>query len=294
MVRLPSDPTDPAAMTRTEPHPALIAALRRLLQPLVRLLLSQHVSYPKLSELLKSLFVEVAEQEFPLPGRRQTVSRLSLLTGIHRKEVKRRREQRSAETATPSSVSLGAALVARWTGDPRFLDAQGQPLPLPLRSSGSEPSFETLVRSRSSDLPPRSVLDEWLRLGLVHVDPSDRVVLDVRAFVPERGFEEKAFFLGRNLHDHLAAATHNLEGRKPPMLERSVYYGRLTPEAVVELARTAEEVGMQALQVLNRRGLELQKQSEGDPEACLRMNFGLYFYRGSLESGGSQGSSRHA
>jgi len=119
-------------------------------------------------------------------------------------------------------------------------------------------------------------------------------VLDAGAFVPDRGLEEKAYFFGRNLHDHLAAAAHNLEGRKPPMLERSVYYGRLTPEAVVELARTAEEVGMQALQVLNRRGLELQRQIEGDPEACLRVNFGVYFYRGSLEGDGAQGGSRRA
>ena len=63
----------------------LTTMLQRMLRPLVRLLVSQQISYPLLSRLLKRLYVEVASTDFALSGKRVTVSRLSLLTGIHRR-----------------------------------------------------------------------------------------------------------------------------------------------------------------------------------------------------------------
>ena len=68
-------------------------------------------------------------------------------------------------------------------------------------------SFETLVASVNTDIRPRAVLDEWLRLGVVQIDDSDQVCLVVDAFVPEKGLDEKAFLFGQNIHDHLAACT---------------------------------------------------------------------------------------
>ena len=104
--------------------------------------------------------------------------------------------------------------------------------------------------------------------------------------MPERGFEEKAYYFGRNLHDHIAAAAHNLSGEGPPLLERSVYYAGLTPEAVAELAALSEKAGMDALQSVNRRALELQGEGEGRDDADRRMNFGIYFFRAKAEGPG--------
>ncbi|MBV5344757.1 MAG: hypothetical protein JZU63_04105, partial [Rhodoferax sp.] len=73
-----------------------------------------------------------------------------------------------------------------------------------------EASFDRLVASESTDIRARAVLDEWLRLGIVELDADDNVRLISDAFVPKKGFEEKAYFLGRNLHDHIAASVHNL------------------------------------------------------------------------------------
>jgi hypothetical protein len=242
----------PAASDAAPPR-ALVQGLRRLLRPLVRLLLSQRITYPFLANLLKSLYVEVAERELALPDKPQTISRVTLLT---------------------------AQLVARWTGVPEFCSADGAPLPLP-RLSGSDPGpgLETLVASVSRDVRPRSVLDEWLRLGIVHVDASDRVCLNTGAFVPEEGFDEKAYYFGRNLHDHIATAAHNLSGSGPARLERSVYYADLTPASLDELAELAEQQGMQALQRVNRRAIELKRRDGGAEDAVHRMSFGVYFHR---------------
>ena len=266
------------------PPRALVRALRRLLRPLVRLLLEHRITYPVLTGLVKSVFVEVADREFALTGKRQTTSRLSLLTGIHRKDVKRLREQRVDEDAPPPAISLGAQLVARWIGLPEYLDADGRPLPLPraVVEDGS-PSFEKLVASVSKDIRARSVLDEWLRLGVAEIDAENRVRLVVAAFVPEKGFDEKAFYLGRNLADHVAAAANNLAGTGPAMLDRSVYYGSVDAAAAEELAALSEREGSAALQTVNRRAIALRDRSASGPR--YRITFGVYFYREPAEPG---------
>lgn len=271
-------PDEPSAVDVGQPPEALVRALRRLLRPLVRLLLAQGVTYPWLGRLLKSLFVEVAVADFGLDGKPPTDSRISLLTGVHRKDVKRLRAAESDVVNIPESVSLGAHLVAVWTGKARYLDARGRPLPLPRLAAGAEPSFEELVGSVSKDIRARVVLDEWLRLGAARLDEQDRVCLNFEAFVPDKGFDEKAFFLGQNLHDHIAAAGHNLLGGKPPFLERSVYYDDLPPQAAQILAQLAEQTGMAALQAVNRKAMALQDPESGAGKTTRRINFGIYYY----------------
>lgn len=258
----------------------LIGAVRRVLRPLIRLLLSQGLTYPWLSDLLKEIYVEVADRDFQLDAKRQTDSRISLLTGVHRKDVRRLRSAPEAVRAlAPPVVSLGAQLVAKWVTDPAYLDEDGAPLTLDrLASHGGERSFDGLVASVSKDIRARAVLDEWLRLGVVHLDEEDRVVLNVDAFVPAQGFEEKVFYFGQNVHDHLAAASLNVMGASPPFLERSVHYDTLESASVEELRSLADKYGMQALKAVNRRAATLAAADDGSPTARHRFNFGIYFY----------------
>ncbi len=273
----------PATTDISAPPRALVRALRRVLRPLVRLLLAHQITYPFLANLLKTVYVEIAERELAIPDKPQTTSRLSLLTGIHRKDVKRLREEPLEDDAPPAVVSLGAQLVARWTAVEAFLDENDHPRPLArLPGSASQPGFDELVASVSKDIRARAVLDEWLRLGIAHIDENDCVRLNTEAFVPESGFDEKAHYFGRNLHDHIATSAHNLIGVGPSLLERSVYYDELTPASIDELAQLAEEKGMEALQALNRRALALQNRDAGGADASDRMNFGLYFHRAEI------------
>jgi hypothetical protein len=179
----------------------------------------------------------------------------------------------------PLNISLGAQLAARWITAAEYLDADGQPVPLSrLASDGGDKSFEALVASVSKDIRPRAVLDEWVRLGVAHIDESDRVCLNVAGFIPEKGFDEKAYYFGQNLHDHIAAGTHNLLGRPPPFLDRSVYQEQLTEASVAELANLARDLGMQNLKAIHRRALALERRDAGAADANRRMNFGIYFY----------------
>jgi hypothetical protein len=277
--------TEPNVPLVGGPPPTLMRALRRLLRPLVRLLLDYQITFPAFANLLKSVYVEEATRSFAIPDRPQTVSRLTLLTGIHRKDIKRLQDEAPEADVTPANVSLGAQLVLIWTADPQYQTSDGKPIALPrLARNGHHPSFESLVESVSKDIRPRAILDEWRRLGIVIIDPEDRVQLVADAFVPEHGFDEKAYYFGRNLHDHLAATAQNLKGQGKPLLERSVYYGRLRSESVEVLQALSTEVAMEALQRVNREARALQKADAARPEASHRMTFGVYFYHEAHDS----------
>jgi hypothetical protein len=73
-------------MTETVRH-GLLSAYRVLMKPLVRILVRHGVSYNEFHEILKNVFVEVAERDFGIPGRKPFQSRVAILTGMTRKEV---------------------------------------------------------------------------------------------------------------------------------------------------------------------------------------------------------------
>lgn len=263
-----------------------IRALRRVMSPLVRLMLTKSMTYPVFMELMKSVFVDVAEQDFRLEEKKQTDSRISLLTGVHRKDVKRLRETPvTEENVANKSTPLGAQVVARWLADQRFCSEVGQPRPLPrshdVLDDGGEalpvPSFETLVSGINKDIRPRALLDEWLRLGVVTMDEQNFVHLHLDAFVPQSDIDDKLFYFGLNLHDHLAAATHNIcQPERPPFFERSVHYTHLPAAAVEPLAVQAQQLGMSLLVALNQQAGKVADAEDGQPTQ--RFTCGIYFY----------------
>lgn len=98
-----------------------MAALRRVLRPLVRLMMARGITYPHLSDLLKGLFVEVAERDFRLDDKLPTDSRVSLVSGVHRKDVSRLRANPLRRDAAPAAtVTLASQVFSRWLGDPAW------------------------------------------------------------------------------------------------------------------------------------------------------------------------------
>lgn len=269
-----------------QPPAVLVAAIRKILRPLVRLMLSFQITYPFIVNLLKSLYVEVADEEFAVNDKRQTDSRITLLTGVHRKDVKRLRSEKNVDLNTPKNISIGAQLIAYWLGTDAFWDTDGRPSPLPLRSAakpGDEKTFDDLVEFVcKQDIRPRVILDEWLNLGIATLDEQGLVRLNTGAFTPDKGFDEKAFYFGKNLHDHISASAHNLLGNSPSYFDRSVYYDNLSRESIAQLAQIANDTGMQALTTLNKAALALQQKDQDKDDRNYRMNFGVFNYNAQL------------
>jgi hypothetical protein len=111
-------------------------------------------------------------------GLRVNASRLSVITGLTRKEVTAIvNEIKGAPTARPAEVKEQRALrvLRGWKIDPRFCDKKGEPARLPLR--GDRRSFAALVREYGGDVTPNSVLKELERINAVTYDRSRRLRL---------------------------------------------------------------------------------------------------------------------
>jgi uncharacterized protein DUF6502 len=270
----------------------LQAPLARLLRPLVRLCIRSGMTFPALAQLLRELFVNVAEHDFALTGKEQTDSRVSLLTGIHRKEVARLRGAGAPVHEAPAALSRTSAIMARWLAAPEFTDSKGLPLPLPRAAIGEAPSFEQLVASITKDVRPRAVLDEWLDRKLVAINARDEVVLLETAFVPSGADDRKWYYFGRNLHDHVAAAAENVSAATPRFLERAVHYDGLSPKLAERLEARSRELAMDALKAANRDANRAIAKDKGGKQ---RWNFGFYIYRegpdAAADDGSDQGSS---
>jgi hypothetical protein len=266
-------------------------AVLRLLRPLARLLLSFQITFPVFQQWLKKAYVEIAEKEFPLEGKPQTDTRISLLTGIHRKDIKRLRHEDDAVHDSPENISIGVQLAAHWMGQSEFLDQDKAPLALPFKAQADQPSFERLVEQVcKKDIRARVVLDEWLRLGVVSIaqdeEKHELITIAPGAFVPSHSVDEKAFFLGMNVADHLATATHNVlnsdkaDQTQEAKFERCLYYDGLSADSIKELKQLANDQGMAMLHALNERALHL-KQQDDQINAELqtqRINIGLYVF----------------
>jgi hypothetical protein len=266
------------------PREAVVTAIRRVLRPLVRLLVAQGITYPFLIDMLKAIFVETAASEFTLGGKRPTDSRLTLLTGVHRKDIRRLLREPEPEPETPAGLTLGTQIVARWLGHHAYSDDAGRPRALPRTpSQGGDQSFAALVESVSTNVRPRSVLDELLRLGVVEIDANDYVHLVTSGFVPGKEFDAKAFYFGEAMHDHLASGVHNLEGAGRPFLERSVYYDELSPAAVEALKAESEKLSMDVLKEINKRGMAFERDDPPAQGQRMRMRLGVYFFSESVQ-----------
>jgi hypothetical protein len=256
----------------------LLAELAYLLRPMVSALIKTGVTAQEADTIVRQVFVQMAiEQSNPETA---SDSSISIATGLARREVKRLRDLSSQEKhPVPENVSIGSRVVAAWLTRSGYQDSQGMPILLPRRSNDlTQPTFENLADAISKDVRPRAMLDELIRLGVVEINENDFVTLNQEAFVPTEGIEEKAFYLGNNLHDHAAAAFSNLlELDESPWFERSVHYKNITSSELVEIRKLVEKAGSKALKDVNQH---VQNLSEPNLEnkKDQKFTFGIYYY----------------
>ena len=222
-----------------------VEAIRRLLRPMIRQLITYGVSYPAFNRLVREVYVEVAEQHFALPFKRQTDSRVALVTGINRKEIAQLRE-RIAVDDRPLDVEDTAVthVIGRWMAGPPYANRDGQPRRLPYEAAGARvASFARLVRDLGVDVPVRSVLDELLHVGAVELLSDGDVVLRREVFIPPSGAEGKLTLLGSDPAELFTTIVHNIESPERPRLQRKVVYDNVGADALPELHAAARTLG---------------------------------------------------
>ena len=226
-----------------------------MLQPLVVWLLSSGVGYTDLTSALKPVFLEAARAELTRIGGKQTDSAISLLSGVHRKDVRvatrtARAVDVRAQLGKPTPVSQ---LMTRWL-------ASDWPDILPF--AGADLSFEALARAVSKDMHPRALLLELVRLGVVAED-GGQVRLCRQAFVPNPSLEESRRLLAGSVADHIEAGVHNLSaGDGKTFLEQSVFADGLTPESAQQLEQLANALWRDVLAAMVKAAVPLCEQDE--------------------------------
>ncbi|HEY9063863.1 MAG TPA: DUF6502 family protein [Burkholderiaceae bacterium] len=267
------------------PHAALHAAIAKLLRPLFRLLLRHQVSFGAFEQLAKHVYVDVALTEFGIPGKKPSISRASILSGLTRKEVQRlvnasrdRDYIAIAGTIDSQRYNRAARVLTGWVRDADFLDAKERPRPLP---ADGDISFATLVRRHSGDMPARAVLDELERVGAVQYRADGLIELRARAYVPKHSAADKLAILGSDVADLIATIDHNLEhGDTDPRFQRKVMYDSI-PDAALPAFRKRSATNAQALLEKFDRWLaehDIENPPERPDAARSRVGIGIYYF----------------
>ena len=258
----------------------VLGCVLRVMRPLVRLLVRNGVPYPAFTTALKHVFVEAARAELASRAMAQTDSAITLLSGVHRRDVRNLgRPASSRKVVAPEPRSLPGEVIARWLSDPAYLDAQGAPRLLPRGAEDEAGTFDALVASVSHDVRPRAVLDELVRLGAVEESESG-LRLTGAGFAPREDFEQLSKLFADNLSDHAAAASANLQGERN-FLEQSVYVDEITEASAARLQKVSVQAWKQALKTVMA---EAQARFDGDAASAdagarrYRARFGVYFY----------------
>jgi uncharacterized protein DUF6502 len=222
-----------------------IHAIDGMLRVVVRHLIAQGITHPALTEMLKGIYLEIAEAEFALPFKRQTDSRLALVTGLNRKEISRLRGRRKAPPAAVAvEDNLITHVIGRWMAGPPYAAADGTPHRLPYESDHPKvASFARLVRDLSVDIPVRSVLDELLRVGATVLRPDGDVELQREAHIPSGDTAAMLALLGTDPAEVFATIMHNIEHPESARLQRKVVYDNIGAEALAELRTAARRTG---------------------------------------------------
>jgi hypothetical protein len=265
-----------------ETHSTVITeAVVRLLRPLVRIMLRHGVSCGAFTELVRRIYVEVADREFTMEGRKQSVSRISVITGLNRKEVTRLRGLPPIEeTGLNERYNRAARVISGWLRDERYHDKKGDPAPLPF---DGERGFCELVKRYSGDMPPRAVSDELQRVGAVETTPHGELLLTARGYVPHGGDLEKLHVLGTDTRDLINTIDHNLT--HPPeaaRFQRNVRYDNVPLEYVEEYHHLAARLGQHVLEELDHwlaaHDRDSNPEIEGSGQTCLGL--GIYTIEG--------------
>lgn len=273
-------------MTSKNIGPALRDAAQAILRPLVRILLRNGIPYGAFADMARQVYVEVAEKEFSLPGRKQTVSRVSTITGVPRKEVTRIQAAETANRAAvdPERYNRPARVIGGWVRDSGYHDRKGRPCDLPME--GESRSFSALVREFSGDIPARAMADELLRVGAIEHLPYGHVRLLARAYVPAGDQAEKLGILGSDVADLIRTIDHNLTCHPAAAhFQRRVSYDNIPRELLPELTKKLSRKAQACLESLDRTLAAADRdRSPGlKGSSRIRTGVGIYYFEDPVE-----------
>lgn len=254
-------------------HQSLHQAVLKLLRPLVRVLLRHGVSHDALAELGRRAFVEEGFAHMQRSGKRPTVSGVSALTGLSRKEVKRLSEA-DFDTlgAAANRRNRAIQVISGWTNDPDFRSGAE---PAVLRLDGDGASFAELVRRYSGDVTPVAMLGVLRESGNLALD-DDRVELKQKAYIPLDTPLDLLNILGTDAGELIETIGHNMLA--PPgerRFQRKVSSARVREEHLAAFREFSNRRSQQLLEEYDAWLAEHEVNGQQDDAAYVAV--GIYY-----------------
>lgn len=245
------------------------------------------MTYREFTDIAKSAFVEVAGAEYGIKGRPTNVSRVALLTGISRKEVKRQRELLEAPAAHPAAKTTDATrLLSGWFQDADFVDSDGRPLPLP--SDGAGVTFATLCSRYAGDIPATTMLKELKRVGAVGEDSDGRLVAQRRYYMPTPFDPQWIMNAGSLFADLGDNINHNLlsDADHPSRFLGRASDATIDAAAVPEFRAFIEEHGQPFLELVDDWLTQHRATEAGARKSRkVRLGLGMFLIQGEAPEG---------
>ena len=256
------------------------------------MLLRHSMSYGEFEALARRVFVDVAMTDFTIAGKKPSISRAAILSGLTRRDVQTLvATPIEAVTETGERFNRAVRVLNGWLHDHRSAASKDEPHALPIEGKRG---FTSLVRKHAGDVPVMAVLDELKRAGAVRLRADGRVELANRGYVPQRSVVDKLGMLGTDVADLIDTIDHNLQhGETAPRYQRKVMYHRV-PVGLVPAFRKLSVGQSQALlerldRWLHTHRAETNTKTGGD--LCARVGVGIYHFEEPVAPSSAQGIS---
>ena len=262
----------------------------QLISGIVRLALRNGINFKEFSNLCKMAYIDMAAQDYGIKGRPTNLSRIALMTGIDRREIKRINDSihNTKDKLTQKSPDKISRILMGWFSDPAYQDEKGEPLEIPIE--GNAPSFDALVKTYGGDVAVVTILREFRRSLTVIDLENGKLKANTRYYIPNYQTSAKAPELVNSdaiahgssmLIDHINTIFHNLY--REDMEERERFEIRATNPAidktkVDEFYKLVDERGMQFLLEIDQWLATHQVNNLSIPHE--RLGTGLYFIQG--------------
>lgn len=259
---------------------ALASLALGIMRPLARFLLRNGMSCHEYTEICRWAFVDAAGQheEFRLKGRRPSKSRISVITGLSRKEVQRLMSIRSPEiTGGRETTNRAARVIAGWMEDRAYNPEGNAPRVLPLQ--GGVPSFADLVRRYSGDVPYRAVLDELLNAKNVRLVESNQVELINTCYMPVTSSVDSVKMMAESVSDMVATMEHNFRpGIRTPFPQRQWASQNIPAHVKPYLLNTAVKEISTFTESLQKEVQKVSHETRQPGVEYCRAGIGLYYF----------------
>lgn len=184
-----------------------------VLRPIAKILLRYGIGFREFAEVAKSAFVDVATAEYGIRGRPTNISRVAVMTGLTRKEVRRLRDQiTDGRHLLVVKTTPLATVLHRWNSEEDFLGEDGRPAVLSF--SDGENSFSSLVKKFGGDIPPGAMRTELKRVHAIVEDSKGNLRAVRRVVHPNVEHEYLVMALMHSAYALLSTIAHNTDHDK--------------------------------------------------------------------------------